>query len=135
MITETRFTIDAAHTDELEHLNHVSAIKLLEYARDDWYEKAGLWGGRPWSDAETLATIVVNINVNYLAECFLNEEVMVKTFPIEKGTKSYTLGQEILKSDGSVAVAGQSTSVVMDMKDHGVIPVPESMAPLMPCRQ
>ena len=134
MITETRFTIDAAHTDELEHLNHVSAIKLLEYARDDWYEKAGLWGGRPWSDAEILGTIVVNINVNYLAECFLNEEVMVKTFPIEKGTKSYTLGQEILKSDGSVAVAGQSTSVVMDMKDHGVIPVPESMARYLPSR-
>ena len=135
MITETRFIIGSTHTDELGHLNHVSAIKLLEYARDDWYEKAGLWGGRPWSGTETLGTIVVNINVNYIAECFLNEEVVVRTFPVGKGTRSYTLGQEILKPDGTIAVEGQATSVVMDMQEHRVLPVPDSISPNFPDRR
>ena len=134
MFTETRFIIDSTHTDELGHLNHVWAIKLLEYARDDWYQKAGLWGGRPWSSDKSLGTIVVNINVNYLAECYLDEEVVVKTFPVEMGTKSYTLGQKLFKPDNSVAVTGQSTSVVMNMKEHTVIPVPDVMARYLPSR-
>ena len=124
----TPYTIDPEMTDELGHLNHVAAVKLFEQARDLWYEKAGLWGGRPWSDAEILGTIVVNINVNYRQECFEGEAVRVRTWPARKGTKSYTLAQELLKPDDSVAVDGHATSVVMDMDRHEVIAVPEPMA-------
>ena len=124
----TPYTIDSAMTDELGHLNHVAAVKLFELARDQWYEKAGLWGGRPWSEDEIFGTIVVNININYRQECFEGEAVQVRTWPARKGTKSYTLAQELLKPDGSVAVDGHATSVVMDMGRHEVIPVPEPMA-------
>lgn len=134
MITQSFYTIDNTHTDELGHLNHVSAIKLLEIARDDWYQQAGLWEGRPWTDKETLGTIVVNVNVNYRLECFLDENVVVKTFPVSRGTKSYTIGQEIVKADGQVAIDGESTSVIMNLKTHEVIIVPQSMAQYLPTR-
>ncbi len=134
MIYQSFYTIDNTHTDELGHLNHVSAIKLLEFARDDWYQHAGLWDGRPWTDNETLGTIVVNVNVNYRLECFLDEKIVVKTFPVSRGTKSYIIGQEIVKSDGSVAIDGESTSVIMNLETHEVIIVPQSLARYIPAR-
>lgn len=50
------------------------AIQILEYARDDCYQKAGLWNGRSWTQIETLVGIVLNINFNYRLECFLSDE-------------------------------------------------------------
>ena len=134
MITESLYIIDSTHTDELGHLNHVSAIKLLECARDDWYQQAGLWDGRPWTDNEILGTIVVNVNVNYRLECFLDEKVVVKTFPVSRGSKSYIIGQEIVKPDGQIAIDGESTSVIMNLESHEVIIVPQSMAQYLPPR-
>jgi thioesterase-3 len=134
VITESRYIIDETHTDELGHLNHVSAIKLLEVARDEWYHQAGLWEGRPWSDKEVLGTIVVNVNVNYRLECFLNEEVVVRSFPVSKGTKSFTIGHEIIKPDGLTAIDGQATSVVMNLESHEVLIVPDSMGRYLPAK-
>ncbi len=127
MMTETRYTIEQSYTDELGHLNHVWAIKLLELARDEWYRDAGLWEGRPWSDDETLGTIVVNINVNYRLECFLDEAIVVRTFPLNKGSKSYSIGQELIKANGDIAIDGESTNVIMDRVSHELVLVPESI--------
>jgi len=132
--TRTPITVTGEHCDELGHLNHVAAVRLLELARDHWYQKAELWGGRPWSAAETLGTLVVNIHFNYRRECFLGEELTVVTFPVVRGTKSYTLGQQILKADDSIAIDGESISVVMDMQQRAVIAVPEVMARYLPPR-
>ena len=94
------------HVDDLGLLNHVFALQLLEYARDDWYAEAGLWDGRPWSGDENLATLVLNVNFNYRLECFLDEELKIKTSPLARGTKSFSLAQEIIKPDGRVAIDG-----------------------------
>ncbi len=125
--SQKEFEVLEKHTDELGHLNHVDAIKYLELARDHWYAQCGLWGGRPWSGSETLGTIVVNINVNYRLECFLGEKIIVKTFPGEMGTKSFTLKQIIVKANGETAIDGQTTSVIMDMAIRKTIPVPDCL--------
>lgn len=122
------------HTDELGHLNHVFALQILEYARDDWYTEAGLWGGRTWSGGETLATVVLNVNFNYRRECFLGEELKIITTPAGMGSKSFTLAQEIIKPDGQVAIDGTATSIVMDMTQRITVPVPECMARYLPSR-
>ncbi len=80
--------IKPEQVDELGHLNHVAAVQILEYARDDWYQAAELWDGRPFSADENLGTLVLNINVNYRLECFLDEELRVVTRPLNRGTKS-----------------------------------------------
>lgn len=135
MKSETLIEVTKDHTDELGHLNHVEAVRYLELARDDWYAQCGLWGGRVWSDDETLGTIVVNINYNYRLECFLDEKLIVTTAPVSMGSKSYTLTQEIIKPDGSVAIDGEATSVVMDMTLREIIPVPDSLAKHLPKRK
>ena len=127
-------TVLEADTDELGHLNHVTAVRYLELARDDWYQRTGLWGGRAWTPGEVMGAIVVNININYRLECFLDEKLIVVTRPVSMGTKSYTLAHEIIKPDGRVAIDGEATSVVMDMSKRGVIPVPACMAEYLPLR-
>ncbi len=120
--------------DELGHLNHVAAVQILEYARDDWYQAAELWDGRPFSADENLGTLVLNINVNYRLECFLDEELRVVTRPLNRGTKSYRLAQEILKADDRVAIDAEVTSLVMDLARHRTLEVPAAMARYLPPR-
>ena len=135
METISNVIVQSAQVDELGHLNHVAAVDILQYARDDWYQQAGLWGGRPWSGDENLGTLVLNINVNYRLECFLDEEIRVVTRPLYRGSKSYTLAQEIRKADDRVAIDATVTSLVMDMAAHETLPVPECMARYLPPRE
>jgi thioesterase-3 len=127
--------VKPAHVDELGHLNHVYALEILEYARDDWYAEAGLWQGRRWSRAENLATLVLNVNYNYRLECFLDEELKTVTAPVERGGKSFMLSQQIVKPDGRVAIEGTTTSLIMDMDSHLTLPVPECLARYFPARK
>lgn len=122
------------HVDELGHLNHVSAVDILQYARDDWYAAAELWEGRRWSEEENLATLVLNINVNYRLECFLDEELSIVNRPLNRGRKSFTLAQEIVKPDGQVAIDATVTSLIMDMATHRTLEVPQCLARYLPPR-
>jgi thioesterase-3 len=126
--------VDQKHVDELGHLNHVFALQILEYARDDWYAEAGLWDGRQWTGSETLATIVLNVNFNYRLECFLDETVEVITSAHSRGNKSFILGQQIIKPDGQIAIEGTVISVIMDMDSRKTIPLPKSLARNLPVR-
>ena len=47
METTTLIEIGQEHCDELNHLNHVEAVRLFEQAREDWYEACGLYEGKP----------------------------------------------------------------------------------------
>lgn len=131
----TRTRVKQKHVDELGHLNHVSAVDMLQYARDDWYAAAGLWEGRPWSGDEILATLVLNININYRLECFLDEDLEIVTRPLQRGNKSFTLAQEIIKPDGRIAIDGSVISLIMDMERHQTLPLPECLARHFPLRQ
>ena len=132
---ESRVVVAAHQVDELGHLNHVAAVEILERARDDWYREAGLWDGRPYSGDEALGTLVLNLNVNYRAECFADEQLRVKTRPLERGRKSFVLAQEIVRPDDSVAIDARVTSLVMDMPSHVTLEVPPSLARYLPPRR
>ena len=70
MRTETTIVVAQQHTDELGHLNHVAAVRMLEQARDEWYRVCGLY-----SDAAApYGTVVVNINYDYRHECFVGQK-------------------------------------------------------------
>ena len=124
--------VESRHVDDLGHLNHVYALEIVEYARDDWYAAANLWEGRCWSGAETLQTLVLNVNFNYRLECFLDEELKIVTSPLRRGTKSFVLAQKIIKPDGRVAIDGTATSLVRDSALGETIPVPECLARYFP---
>ena len=124
-------TVTQDHCDELGHLNHVEAVRYLERARGRWYRECGLF------DAEgkhSLGTVVVNIDYNYRVECFAGERLRVTTRPVSMGTRSFTLAHAIIKPDGRTAIDGRCTSVIMDLAERSIIPVPECLAVYLPKR-
>ena len=124
-------TVTQADCDELGHLNHVEAVRYLEHARAQWYRTCGLFDG----DGEpSLGTVVVNIDYNYRAECFVGEKLRVTTRPVSMGTRSFVLAHEIIKPNGRVAIDGQCTSVIMDLAERSIIAVPECLAVHLPKR-
>ena len=133
METTTEIEIADEHTDELDHLNHVEAVRLLELAREDWYAACGLYIDKPEGEWP-LSAVVVNVNYNYRLECFLGEKIKVMTRPGSMGTKSFTLEHEIIKPDGEVAIEGHATSVIMDTTQRAIIPVPACMGEHLPER-
>ena len=124
-------TVTQAHCDELGHLNHVEAVRYLERARSDWYRACGLFDS---GSGQSLGTVVVNVDCNYRVECFVGEALKVTTLPSSMGTRSFTLTHAIIKPDGRTAIDGQCTSVVMDLDERAIIPVPECLAVHLPKR-
>ena len=123
-------TVTEAHCDELGHLNHVEAVRYLERARGRWYHECGLY-----PDSEhSLGTVVVNIDYNYRVECFVGERLKVTTRPVSMGTRSFILEHAIIKPDGRTAIDGRCTSVIMDLTERSIIPVPECLAVHLPRR-
>ena len=118
-------TVTEDHCDELGHLNHVEAVRYLERARSQWYRECGLFST---VSEHSLGTVVVNIDYNYRVECFVGERLKVETRPQSMGTRSFTLGHAIIKPDGRIAIDGQCTSVIIDLDERSIIPVPECLA-------
>ena len=50
------------------------------------------------------------------------------------GTRSFTLEHAIIRPDGRIAIDGQCTSVIMDLAERSIIPVPECLAVHFPKR-
>ena len=132
METETIIEVTKEQTDELDHLNHVEAVRYLETARDDWFKSCGLYGESGFD--YTLSPIVVNINYNYRLECFLGERLRIMTRPVSQGRKSFVLAHEIVKPDGAVAIDGEATSIVFDLRSRETLLVPECVARHLPAR-
>jgi len=124
MQTKLTIVVEDSHTDNLGHLNHVAAVRILEQARDGWYLACGLHSGSP----RRYNSVVVNINYDYRRECFIDEELSVVTRPERMGAKSIVLSHQIIKPDGGIAVSGKATSVVMDMQERTIILVPDCVA-------
>ena len=127
-------TVTDAHCDELGHLNHVEAVRYLERARAQWYRDCGLFD-HDGENASSLGTVVVNIDYDYRLECFRDEILEVVTRPVSMGTRSFTLAHEIIKPDGRIAVDGTCTSVIMDLAERAIIPVPDCLAVHLPRRE
>ncbi len=124
---ETIIEVLESDCDRLGHLNHVQAVRMLERARGHWYAANGLRdAGRNY------VPVVVNINYNYRRECFLGERLRVMTRGQRLGRKSFTLGHEIIKPDGTIALQGAATSVIMDLDSRVIVTVPECVASHVP---
>ena len=124
-------TVTQDHCDELGHLNHVEAVRYLERARGRWYRECGLFDT---VSEHSLGTVVVNIDYNYRAECFVGERLKVTTRPVSMGTRSFTLEHAIIKPDGRTAIDGRCTSVIMDLAERSIVPVPQCLAVHLPKR-
>ena len=90
-------------------------------------------------DAATLTQAVRDLFTQTGRDLSGSASVVVDTagsaWRINDGSKSYTLAQEILKTDGRAAIDAEVTSLVMDLAEHRTLAVPECMARYLPPRE
>ena len=122
MINELELEVSAAEIDGLGHVNNARIFEYLEQGRVGWYNQCGLF--HESSPGQRLGTVVVNINVNFRAECFQGECLRVITRPRSRGKNSYLLYQEIRNADDQLVTEAAVTSVVMDLDTRQTVTIP-----------
>jgi len=109
---EPEIRVRGYHTDIYQHVNNARYLEFLEEGRWQLFEDH--------LDIESFAGngysfIVVNINVSYKGQAFLNDLIQVKTGLLKIGTKSATLKQQIInKATGKILVDADVTFVITD---------------------
>jgi len=107
------------------HVNNAKFVEYFEWGREEWYDRNGLAYDR--LKEEGVATVTVNVNVNYRAECRQGERLTIVTTPDRVGRTSFAFRQEIRKADGTVAADALVTLVTIDTTTRRPRPVPETL--------
>lgn len=128
--TSIQIEVRSSDLDVLGHVNNAKYLEYLEWGREDWYEKAGFPIDRFMEMG--IATVMVNVNLNYRKEARQKEELIIKTRPVKRGRTSFVLSQEIWKASGEVSADALVTSVIMDMKERRSVPLPPEFAAVFP---
>ncbi len=105
-VAETRLGVRTSELDSFGHVNHAVYLNYFEHARFEALEQAGFgWetlGEHGW------AIFVVRIEVDYLAECRREDQLVVRTWADSFRRTSMVLGQEMLRDDGSGTVVARA---------------------------
>lgn len=128
METSLRIVVRPTEIDVNGHVNNAKFVEYLEWAREEWYEAAGLTHERLLEVGAI--TVTVNLNLNYRKEAFQGENLTVTTRPERLGRTSFALKQEIRRENGEVVADAIVTLVTIDPITRTSRPVPEDMAQL-----
>lgn len=98
--------------DQLGHVNNASQISFLDYGKVRYFEAMND-GIVDWKDAQF---VIVNINVSYVDQIFMNDNIEVRTKITEIGNKSIKLLQLIVDKDkGNIKTICHGVMCAFDM--------------------
>lgn len=127
----TRIQTRFSDTDAMGHFSSGSYVTFMEVGRLEFYRQLHeLTGQQP-------ATVVANINIDFLRESHYGEELEVTSWCSRLGSKSMTISSEIT-ANGTLVARGTVTSVGFDRitrrsatlpTDWQLSDAPESAAP------
>lgn len=116
MLPEIR--VRGYHTDLYQHVNNSRYVEFLEEGRwqvlDDYLKTSPFFQGKYFF-------MVVNLNISYKKQAFIDDILVVKTGIIRIGNKSGVLRQEIVnKNTGDIVVEADATFVFADKTGKAV---------------
>ncbi len=121
---EHRQEIRFSDIDAMGHVNNAVYLNYLEQARISFF-RAIL--GRPW-DWESSGIIVGRNAIDYLSPVRLNDNLIIRTYPVRIGTKSFTVNYNlvrILEGGEELCAKAESVLVCFDYHHQKTIEVPE----------
>jgi acyl-CoA thioester hydrolase len=103
MICECSLKVRTYELDHNGHVNNANYLNYLEFARFEFLRSAGF-------DYEAMlregfGVFVVRIEIDYKKPAMLDDELVIKTWPIKKRAASGTLFQRILRGEDLIAEA------------------------------
>lgn len=126
MKTETTIEVRPTEIDALGHVNNAKYLEYLEWAREEWYQEAGI----PFDELNAIgiATVVVRIEINYRKEARLGDRLLVVTEPYCKGHSSYLLQQVIYNQHQEKVADAIVTGVTISLEKRASVPLPTILA-------
>jgi len=105
-VFESRFRVRSYELDGFAHLNHVVFLNWFEQARFDAFEAGGL--PAPEIQARGWGVYVVHVDVQYLKEARLGDELVVRTSVVEVGRSSMIFRQVASPADEPEAISADA---------------------------
>ena len=123
METTLEIPVRSTEVDYLGHVNNAKYLEYMEWGREDWIRRAGYSFDDLYDRG--IGTVTVNINIDYLGECYKGDILLVKTRPVKIGRSSFVLHQEIFKKDSGEKVSNAHvTTVLIDMETRKSMAIP-----------
>jgi len=116
-VITTKIQVRYSDTDAMGHISNESYITFMQVGRLDFYTEIERLTG--YGEA----SVVVNINIDYLSECFYGDDIQVMTWCSRVGTKSLTISNEIF-ANGRLVARGAATNVGFDPETRKSVPLP-----------
>ncbi len=115
--------VRSTEVDFLGHVNNAKYLEYMEWGREDWIKQAGYSFDDLYNRG--IGTVTVNINIDYLGECYKGDILEVKTRPVKLGNTSIVVEQAIYKKDSGKKVSKAHVTVVfIDMETRKSMPIP-----------
>ncbi len=126
METTIEILVRSTEVDFLGHVNNAKYLEYMEWGREDWYQKTGCSFDSLISQG--FGTATVNINIDYLGECYRGDLLLLKTYPVKVGNSSFVMAQQISKKVEKKKVAdAYVTTVTFDLNTRKSVPVPPEL--------
>ncbi len=126
METTLEVPVRSTEVDFLGHVNNAKYLEYMEWGREDWYRKAGCSFDNLW--VKNIGTATVNINIDYLGECYRGDILVIKTAPVRVGNSSFVKSQQIFKKQsGKKVTDAHVTTVTFDLNTRKSITVPSEL--------
>lgn len=117
-VTRRPVQVRYTDTDALGHIANESYISFMQVGRLAFYEDIARLSG------QLVSTVVVNINIDILRECFYGDRIETVTWCSRIGTKSHVVSCEIYANDELVA-RGSTTQVGFNAETRESEKLPE----------
>lgn len=115
----TTIKVRGYHLDVYQHVNNARYLEFLEEARWQWLEEVEAFD---WLNAQQLAFVVVNININYRRPAMLGDVLAIHNEMTQLNGKSGTIVQRIVLEGSDTVVADATlTFVCIDLRTQKAV--------------
>ncbi len=130
METTIEIPVRSTEVDSLGHVNNAKYLEYMEWGREDWIKQAGY----SFDDLleRGIGTVTVNINIDYLGECYKGDILVVKTRPVKVGNTSFVIQQEISKKGSGKKVSDAHVTIVLiDLETRKSMSIPDFLKEIL----
>lgn len=96
--------------DAYGHVNNATYLQYLEFARGEYMKQMGIIFKHDMEDK--IRFFVVGANLNFKAPASIDEELEIKGKVIKLGNTSFTIKQDIYKTENNIHVLDADVTIV-----------------------
>jgi thioesterase III len=121
--TEIEILVRSTEIDVNGHVNNAKFLEYLEWGREDWYEKCGLY----YDVLKELGivTVVVHVVADYLREAVQNDKLRIQTNLKSIGNTSFVMDQSIRNQGDELVLTAEFVIVTVHPETHVKTRVPD----------